>query len=71
MQKCAFECRNHCTALDEKRCIGCTFRKTQEELVEGRTKAFERINSLPTPKRLYILRTYHKQWRWVDFEKNS
>ena len=63
MEKCAFEKGNSCTALREKKCKFCTFRKTTEELISGRLKAIERIESLPTPKRHYIVHTYHKQWR--------
>jgi hypothetical protein len=63
MEKCAFEKPHHCSALREKMCEGCSFRKSNEELNEGRRKAIDRINSLPTPKKSRIIRTYHKQWR--------
>lgn len=63
MRKCAFDGGNCCTALVEKMCIGCSFKKTKNELIEGRRKALLRVNGLPNPKRTYIIRTYHKQWR--------
>jgi hypothetical protein len=45
--KCAFDRIYQCAALTHKECVGCRFRKTQEELDEGRERAEDRIMSLP------------------------
>ena len=63
MRDCAFDEGKFCSALREKECIGCPFKKTRKELVEGRQRAMHRINSLPNPKKQYIIYTYHRQWR--------
>ena len=63
MNDCAFNEGRFCTALRKKECKNCTFKKTEEELIVGRRKAMVRIQSLPNPKRYYIIHTYHKQWR--------
>lgn len=59
MNTCVFENETECNALREKNCEGCKFRKTKEELIAGREKAIEHINTLPTEQRNYILRTYY------------
>lgn len=41
--KCAFDLEDRCSALTEMRCKGCKFRKTKEELEEGRRKAKEKL----------------------------
>ena len=63
MRDCAFDAGKDCTALNEKKCSFCPFKKTQKELVKGRQRALCRINSLPNPKKQYIIHTYHRQWR--------
>lgn len=63
MKQCAFEVRNQCSALREKTCIGCTFRKSKEELEMGRKQAMDRILHLPNIKKTRIIHKYHKEWR--------
>ena len=47
MDKCAFEASKiKCSALKTKKCIGCAFRKSKEELKEGREKATDRLMTL-------------------------
>ena len=62
MKRCAFDKGDFCTILKCKECSFCTFKKTREELIKGRQRAMIRINGLPTPKRSYIIHTYHKQY---------
>ena len=67
MNKCAFDREDKCTALREKQCDGCRFRKTEQELNDGRQKAIDRINNLPYSKQIHITRKYHDMnWgkRW-------
>ena len=59
MDSCAFENGNECNALTEKHCIGCKFRKTEEELLRGRLKAVTRIGNLPDGSRTYIFGKYY------------
>lgn len=47
MEKCAFESNNDkCTALVEKKCDGCKFRKTEEQVKHDRQKSLERLDSI-------------------------
>ena len=59
MDKCTFDKGEKCSALNEKRCLSCCFRKTEEELEAGREKARERIESLPLVARVHIKNKYH------------
>lgn len=59
MKDCAFNNGNKCIALNEKQCVGCPFRKTQEELDEGRQKALKRISKLPPKLQAHILTKYY------------
>ncbi len=61
MDKCAFDGELDCRALREKKCAGCSFYKTEGELLEGREKALDRIANLPKDKRAHILRTYYER----------
>ena len=69
MDDCVFNLEKKCKALTEKQCEGCRFRKTQEELLQGRKKALERIWSLPYRKREYIRLKYHRGGLTTD-DKN-
>ena len=60
MNFCVFNKGEECDALREKKCAGCSFYKTSEELKEGRAKAFERIEKLPLAERVVIHRKYYK-----------
>ena len=47
MSKCGFDYgEDMCYAVTEKQCEGCRFRKTKEELQEGRDKATKRLMTL-------------------------
>ena len=61
MEVCAFDKGRSCAALNERECENCTFRKTQEELTEGREKALARIKSLPRAERKYIMKKYYRR----------
>ena len=61
MTECAFEndFNGECSAMTEKKCQGCKFRKTKEELEEGRKKARERFDALPADLRTYLKQKYN------------
>lgn len=59
MERCVFENGKNCKALKERSCAKCTFRKTHEELVEGREKARERIENLPPEQYNAIMQKYY------------
>ena len=61
IQDCAFANGKKCVALTEKRCPGCVFRKTQEELIAGREKAAKRIKTLPTERQKQICDSYYNK----------
>jgi hypothetical protein len=47
MDKCAFDFgKRRCYALNVKKCEGCRFFKTEEELKAGREKATDRLMTL-------------------------
>ena len=58
MYECAFDRGEECAALKYKECKGCHFRKTKEELEEGREKARKRIESMPFVEREHIKQKY-------------
>lgn len=49
-----------CTALSDRHCKGCAFRKTEEELIEGRRKATQRLSRLPHDKFNKIMLKYYR-----------
>ena len=59
MNKCAFDVGEKCSALTEKNCTGCRFRKTEEEFTHGRKKALVRLKTLPLDIQLYIYGKYY------------
>ena len=59
MNKCAFDRDGKCIALCGKQCIACAFRKTEDELNDGRQKATDRLLSLPKSTRIHIARKYY------------
>ena len=72
---CVFEKRGYdfalCSALKEKNCEGCRFRKTPEELEAGRKKAEARIKTLPLKVQVHIKEKYKiKPERRADDERN-
>lgn len=46
MDKCAFDLGKRCHAMTEKKCDGCKFFKTKEQLKAGREKATDRLMTL-------------------------
>ena len=59
MKICVFDNGEECDALREKKCPGCSFRKSPEEFKEGREKATDRLEKLPMPTRIHIHRKYY------------
>ena len=59
MSKCAFDSDKKCAALTEKKCNGCRFRKTSEEVEAGREKACRMLKALPLHQRRHLIRKYH------------
>lgn len=59
MKVCAFENDKQCNALKTKKCEGCHFFKTKEELINGRKKAAERISKLSPKTQTQILNKYY------------
>ncbi len=64
MSKCTFDCGEHCIALTEKSCKGCEFKKTDEQLAEGRKKAQLKLFMLPAQKLKAIREKYYKGAKW-------
>lgn len=58
---CVFDRGNRCSALTGMECKNCSFKKTKEQLDEGRRVAAERIRSLPVFSRMYIKDKYYNQ----------
>lgn len=59
-KECVFDRGRKCSALTEKYCDFCQFRKSQEELEAGRRRAAERVNSLPADQRRAIKLKYYQ-----------
>ena len=59
MNKCAFDNGDKCNAMTEKKCLGCKFRKTEEELKAGREKSLARLETFPLAWKMHIKRKYH------------
>lgn len=67
MSKCAFDYgEDMCYAVTEKQCKGCRFRKTQEELQEGRDKATKRLMTLDRLRLNKIKQKYYNDRRRKD-----
>ncbi len=59
MSECAFDGgKRKCHALSVKNCVCCHFRKTEDEVEEGRKKARKRIASLPDEQQDRINKKY-------------
>lgn len=63
MCKCVFDKGDSCSALNPKKCAGCNFRKTKEELTAGREHAAELLDRLPNEQRDAIKEKYYKRYR--------
>lgn len=59
MNNCVFENDTECNALNEKQCAECTFRKTKEELLNGRRKAANRLMNLSDDLSNHLIRKYY------------
>lgn len=53
MKECYFDLGRDCGCLVEKKCSGCHFRKTREEVFEGRKKSMDRLKELCSYVRFY------------------
>ena len=60
MDRCAFDCDDRCSALTEKRCSKCGFKKTKAQLEEGRAKARKLLSEKYLPEQLVLIR--RKYW---------
>jgi hypothetical protein len=72
MDKCAFEVGCACAALTKKKCDKCYFRRSEEDLREGRRKASERIKTLPEEQQKHITSLYYSytnrnRWEGDEF----
>ena len=67
--KCAFDRGFVCTVLTEKKCHGCSFCKTHEELDAGREKAEDRIATLPEAQQEHIRFKYHTRYSSSAWEE--
>lgn len=68
MDKCAFEVGCVCAALTKKKCDKCSFRRSEEDLREGRRKASERIKTLPEEQQKHIASTYYNDYNRQKWE---
>lgn len=68
MSNCVFDKGKKCAALHSHDCEKCSFKKTGRELVEGREKARERLESLPQEQYDAIMKKYYGLRRGVDSE---
>lgn len=59
MNNCVFDKGDKCVALIAHDCEKCSFRKTKEELTEGRMKAKALIERLPEEQRIAIADKYY------------
>ena len=60
MEPCYFKSKNSCSVTTRKSCLGCSFRKTEEQVMQGRRNATARIESLPEQRRNDIKARYYE-----------
>ena len=60
--RCVFDRGGFCAALTSRECAICRFKKTKEELEEGRKKAIMRVRGLPRQKFQYLKLTYKQKY---------
>lgn len=60
MDGCAFDKNGKCIALTVRDCEDCPFRKTHQELFEGRWRASARLDRLSPRRRKALLEKYYK-----------
>lgn len=68
MENCVFDKGETCSALTTHNCENCSFCKTKQELIDGREKARERIESLPKKQYDAIKQKYYKLRRVAEVE---
>ena len=62
LKRCAFNAGDDsCTALTIKKCEGCRFRKSNDELIEGRERAAARIQTFPKDYQAHIKSKYSQR----------
>ena len=61
MDVCTFNKGDRCVALRDKSCHRCAFMKTNKQLEDSRTKAWERVESLPDKVRVKIRFKYYNK----------
>lgn len=72
MDKCAFDLGKRCHAITEKKCKGCKFYKTKEQLKEGRERATARLMTLDRELLNDINRKYYTgRSRFEDAEREE
>lgn len=59
MCDCTFDKGDKCLALTTHECEHCSFKKTKEELLEGRRKAKTMLEKLPKDKQEIIRNKYY------------
>ena len=61
-EQCVFDAgKRVCYALNVKKCEGCRFRKSKEELIRGRKRAAARIQTLSKEYQAHIKSKYYSQ----------
>ena len=60
MEKCFADKDSYCSALNKKKCEGCNFFRTEEDLEESKNRAMKRIDSLSKTTQDYIYGKYFK-----------
>ncbi len=61
-EQCAFDSgKRVCSALNIKKCEGCRFRKSKEELIRGRKRVAARIQTLSKEYQAHIKSKYSQR----------
>lgn len=65
MEKCFGNRKGKCMILEISKCsgTGCCFYKSDEEFRDGQRKSMNRIKSLGSQRRKYIMKKYHSRRR--------
>ncbi len=62
---CYFKRDGNCAVTTRNTCAKCSFFKTEQEVIEGRAAARERISSLPLEKQIDISDKYYTKIKVV------
>ena len=65
-KKCAFDNGESCRVLQVKDCFWCRFKKTEQELKEGRERATDRLMTLDREFLNYVKAKYYNDRRHRD-----